>query len=316
MVKIDLITGFLGSGKTTFLRKYASYLMEQGLKIGILENDFGAVNVDRMLLLDLEGENCDLEMVAGACHADCHKRRFKTKLISLGMSGLDRVVVEPSGVYEVDEFFDTLAEEPLNHWYEIGSVITVVDANLEDTLSEEAEYLLASQLSCAGQIVLSKSQYTSEEERKATITRLHNILVKYGCRRSLDDGILTKPWDDFTAEDFQRIVSCGYDPQSYKNLGIAKETVFASLYFINLRLSHDELRQAIKDIFADSRCGQVFRIKGFMKTEEDTWLEVNATSGQLLIEPINAGQEILIVIGEALDKEAIRAHLPGAEDFV
>ena len=45
MVKIDLITGFLGSGKTTFLKKYAKRLMEQGQNIGILENDFGAVNV-------------------------------------------------------------------------------------------------------------------------------------------------------------------------------------------------------------------------------------------------------------------------------
>ena len=50
MVKIDLITGFLGSGKTTFIKKYATYLMRKGLNIGILENDHGAVNVDMMLL--------------------------------------------------------------------------------------------------------------------------------------------------------------------------------------------------------------------------------------------------------------------------
>ena len=56
MVKIDLITGFLGSGKTTFIKKYAKYLIDQGLNIGILENDFGAVNVDMMLLQDIAGE--------------------------------------------------------------------------------------------------------------------------------------------------------------------------------------------------------------------------------------------------------------------
>ena len=55
MIKIDLITGFLGAGKTTFIKKYASYLMKQGKKIGILENDFGAINVDMLLLQDLEG---------------------------------------------------------------------------------------------------------------------------------------------------------------------------------------------------------------------------------------------------------------------
>ena len=79
MVKVDLITGFLGSGKTTFIKKYARYLMEQGQNIGILENDFGAINVDMMLLRELEGENCELEMVAGGCDKDCYRRTFQNK---------------------------------------------------------------------------------------------------------------------------------------------------------------------------------------------------------------------------------------------
>lgn len=57
MIKIDLITGFLGSGKTTFLKQYAKYLMAQGKNIGILENDFGAVNVDMLLLQELRGRS-------------------------------------------------------------------------------------------------------------------------------------------------------------------------------------------------------------------------------------------------------------------
>ena len=55
MIKIDLITGFLGAGKTTFIETYARWLMARGEKIGILENDYGAVNVDRLLLQGLEG---------------------------------------------------------------------------------------------------------------------------------------------------------------------------------------------------------------------------------------------------------------------
>ena len=111
MIKIDLITGFLGSGKTTFIKKYAKYLMDKGYKIGILENDFGAVNVDMLLLQDIMGENCELEMIAGGCDKDCHYRRFKTKLISMGMRGFDRILVEPSGIFDVDEFFDILHDE-------------------------------------------------------------------------------------------------------------------------------------------------------------------------------------------------------------
>ena len=76
MVKIDLITGFLGAGKTTFIRKYAEYLMDKGLSIGILENDYGAVNVDMMLLQDMSGDNCELEMVMPAIEGVLRRSLF------------------------------------------------------------------------------------------------------------------------------------------------------------------------------------------------------------------------------------------------
>ena len=83
MVQVDLITGFLGSGKTTFLRRYVQYLVAQGHSVCILENDFGAVNVDAMLLQDLIGEHCDIETISGGCDCDTHQRRMRTKLISM-----------------------------------------------------------------------------------------------------------------------------------------------------------------------------------------------------------------------------------------
>ncbi len=70
-----------------------------------------------------------MEMVAGGCDADCHKRRFKTKLIAMGMCGYDRILVEPSGIFDMDEFFDVLHEDPLERWYTIGNVITIVDVS-------------------------------------------------------------------------------------------------------------------------------------------------------------------------------------------
>ena len=139
MIKIDLITGFLGAGKTTFIRKYAKYLMDSGKNIGILENDFGAVNVDMMMLQDLMGDQCELEMISGGCDPETHRRRFKTKLISMGMCGYDRILVEPSGIFDMDEFFDVLHEDPLERWYTIGNVITIVDVSQPLPLSETSQ---------------------------------------------------------------------------------------------------------------------------------------------------------------------------------
>jgi len=207
MVKVDLITGFLGSGKTTFIKKYAAWLMSQGQNIGILENDFGAVNVDMMLLHDLEGENCELEMVSGGCDADCHRRRFKTKLIAMGMCGYDRVIVEPSGIYDVDEFFDVLHDEPLDKWYEIGNVITIVDAKLEPELSEEADYLLASEAANAGSIILSRAEEATKEQIENTIKHLNRALEQVQCKRRLDREIMRKDGAELSKEDFDKVMS-------------------------------------------------------------------------------------------------------------
>ena len=160
MITIDLITGFLGSGKTTFIEKYARWLVAKGERVCILENDYGAINIDRVLLQDLLGPNCELEMVVGGDGAEAHQRRFRTKLISMAMLGYTRVLVEPSGIYDIDEFFDSLYEEPLDRWYEVGSVLTIVDARLDPGLSPASRYLLASEAAGAGKIILSKLPVT------------------------------------------------------------------------------------------------------------------------------------------------------------
>lgn len=309
MVKIDLITGFLGSGKTTFIKKYARYLLDQGLNIGILENDFGAVNVDMMLLKDLEGDHCELEMVSGGCDADCHRRRFKTKLIAMGMCGYDRVIVEPSGIFDMDEFFDILREEPLDQWYEIGSVIAVVDAGLDCGQSEAADYLLASEAAGAGCIVLSKVKNVSAEQTEAVKEHLEQAMKKVGCRRSLFGHIIASDWEQFTEEDYQRLMNCGYEPASYRKTDAA--AAFDSLFFMNLELTAEELKERTARLFEEPGCGHILRVKGFVKAEDGRWLELNATRREQTLAVSPDGQEVLIVIGEQLSKETIGRILKG-----
>ena len=313
MVKIDLITGFLGSGKTTFIKKYAKHLIDNGANIGILENDYGAVNVDMMLLKDLEGENCELEMIAGGCDADCHRRRFRTKLIAMGMYGYDRVIVEPSGIYDVDEFFDVLRDDPIDRWYEIGNVITVVDAKLEPELSDEADYLLASEAANAGCIVLSRSQEATEEEIENTIAHLNHAMEKVQCRRRFRDEIVIKDWDTFDEDDYKKLLSCGYVPESYRKMHIEEGETFKSLYFMNLDKTKEEITEAAEKIFADSGCGKVFRIKGFLKDDDEKWVELNATHQEMRLKPIAEGQEVVIVIGEDLNEQRISGFLKAKE---
>ena len=309
MVKVDLITGFLGSGKTTFIKKYARYLMDQGYNIGILENDFGAVNVDMMLLRELEGEQCELEMVAGGCDKDCHRRRFKTKLIAMGMCGYDRVLIEPSGIFDMDEFFDALHEEPLDRWYQIGNVIAVVDAGLDEKMSEEADYILASEVADAGCIVLSKTQEASEKSIEDTVKHLNRALKAVHCKRKFgEDEIIRKDWEQFEKEDFERILNSGYIAEDYEKMSLDEQEVFKSLYFMDLEISGEELRDAAQKIMQDPACGSVFRIKGFTQEPDGSWTELNATHHEITQCPIAEGQKVIIVIGEQPDEEMIKKY--------
>ena len=303
MTKVDLITGILGSGKTTFIRKYADYLIKKGEKIAILENDFGAVNIDMVMLQDLKCENCQLEMIAGGGDSDCHRRRFKTQLISLGMQKLDRVIIEPSGIFDMDEFFDTLQEEPLDQWYEIGSVITIVNARLENTLSEEADYVLASEAASAGCIVLSRTQETSEAEQQNTIEHLNRALEHAKCSRRFGvEHVMRKNWEELSDTDFEKIASAGYEHASYVKQDYGEHGGFESLFFMNLGLGEAALLKAVRGIFSDPACGTVFRVKGFFPDGAGGWKELNMTRREHSVQPVKRGQEVLIVIGEHLDQ--------------
>ena len=305
MICADLVTGFLGSGKTTFIKKYAEYLTTHNSSIGILENDYGAINIDMMLLQDLPEENCDLEMVIGGDY-DCHRRRFKTKLISMGMTGFDRVVVEPSGIYDVDEFTDVLCEEPLDRWYRIGSMIAIVDARIgSETLTEESEYLLMTQTACAGILVFSKVQQAAAGEIEKTKALIKRIWEKYDCGVPDDGRFLIKDWDDLTDHDFERILAAGFYPADHIKMMVDRENGYTSLFFMNRSLSPERIRKIADTLFDDPSLGNIIRFKGFSRQEDGSWISINVTKNERDILPCEKGQEVLIVIGENVNKEKL-----------
>ncbi|MBR1852175.1 MAG: GTPase (G3E family) [Lachnospiraceae bacterium] len=309
MVKIDLITGFLGSGKTTFLLKYGKYLMSQGLKIGILEYDYGAINVDMLLLNKLRCDRCELEMVAAACDEDCLKRRFKTKLISMAMSGYDRVIVEPSGVFDMDLFFDTLRDEPLENWYEIGSVITVVNANLRTGLSEEEDFYLASQAAGAGCILLSRVQLSEPERIERTKLHIAEAAEKIYAGK-LKGSFLAKDWETLADEDFRFLADCGYHVSDYRKVIAGVKSDFSSLCFMDLEDDLEQMKAKIQTLFATEEFGHIVRVKGFV-CDRQGGCQINATRYEMLVDPIAIGQGVVIVIGTELNVEKIRKFMTG-----
>lgn len=313
MTKIDLITGILGAGKTTFLREYAQYHLRQGERIALLENDFGAVNVDMMMLHDLASDRCAVEMISGCGDPNCHRRRFRTQLIALGMQHFDRVIMEPSGIYDMDEFFDTLYEPPLDRWFEVGSILTIADAGMAEVLSEQMEYLLGSEAACCGRLLISKLSTVSEAPDAAAarvLAHINRALTGIQCDRRLQAGdVLAAEWSALTDADFASLSAAGYRRASYIKQFRAETIHSAVHYFMHIAVPEAEIPQMIADILQDPACGKIFRIKGSLPAEDGGWLKINATADKTEIAPVMKGQAVLIAIGDDIDRARIDEHL-------
>ncbi len=317
MVKVDLITGFLGSGKTTWIKKYVDYLIDKGENVCVLENDFGAINVDTMILADHFKDRADIEMVAGGCDHDCHIRRFKTKLISMAMLGYNRVVVEPSGLFDVDEFFDILHEEPLDRWYSINSVMAIVDKDIyKEELSAQSEYIFASQIAQASKLIVSKLDEIDEIEEVTNklLDYVNKALASISSKKLVERRqCLVKSWDLLDNEDFKELDGLLLELSDFEKSYRIDDLTYQPLFFMNLEMSRQDLERKIADIFANPSCGRVYRIKGYVK-EEDHYIELNARPDTCRISQSPIGQEVLILIGEDMRADQIESILAGSND--
>ncbi len=258
------------------------------------------------------GDNCELEMIIGGGDQETHKRRFRTKLIAMAMSGYDRIIVEPSGIFEPEEFFDLLYEEPLDKWYEIGSVITIVDVSFAADISEASEYLLATQLACTGAVIFSKQENFKFGSKEGTLSYLNSLLERIKCDRRLDEKVVIPSEGKFDNCDFERVSGSGYVVSDYEKEFYEMEE-FKSVFIMNRKLNRKELEEKAEHLFKNpDKFGDIIRIKGFIE-ENGKYLFINMTKNNVEISDIAKGQDIFIVIGRNLIESDIKKEF-GVED--
>lgn len=343
MKRIDLICGTLGAGKTTFIRHYARQLRERGERISILASDYGAISVDRQLLVDDLGDDIDVEMVT-AGDWDCFVRRFRSKLVALGMGDYDHVIVEPSGVFDTDVFFDALYEEPLDRWYQIGNVICVVDAGLRELESKSQQYLLAQSAANAGAVVLSRIQLQDgypdqaviDERKQAAADLVHEVFERFGCDRFLPvSRFYAFDWDSADAATWDKLIHCEYARADLVKLHVAEDGSYESLFFYKVSKPLPELHQLVQEILDNSeRFGKVIRIKGFVHdprslpddtlassshtstSQQQAWYLLNADSDGIELRPTKATKEVIILIGTKLNASELATAFGESRDVV
>jgi G3E family GTPase len=152
-VPLTILTGFLGAGKTTLLNHILHG--DHGLRIAVLVNDFGSINIDSQLIVGVEGESISLSNGCICCTIRDDLLQETVKLLKRAQPP-EYIIVETSGVSDPAAVASTFLMPELSNFVSVDGILTVTDAEHLLTLKDDMEDLAAAQLEVADMVILNK----------------------------------------------------------------------------------------------------------------------------------------------------------------
>ncbi len=185
MTKIDIISGFLGAGKTTLIKKLLSEAFP-GEKLVLIENEFGEISIDGGFLRE---SGVQISEMSSGCICCSLVGDFNKALKDVAdQFHPDRILIEPSGVGKLSDVIvaveNTVSDVPE---LKLNSFVTVADATKVKVYMKNFGEFYNNQVESAGTIVLSRTQKLSQEKLEAAVSMLQE--------KNPSAAILTTPWD-------------------------------------------------------------------------------------------------------------------------
>ena len=190
MTKIDIVSGFLGAGKTTLIKKMVKEAY-QGEKLVLIENEFGEISIDGGFLKDAGIQISEMSSGCICCSlvGDFGKALREVK----EQFQLDRILIEPSGVGKLSDVIvaveNTVADIPD---MKLNSFVTVADAGKVKVYMKNFGEFYNNQIEAAGTIILSRTQKLTQEKLEAAVALLRE--------KNPTAAILTTPWDQLDGQ--------------------------------------------------------------------------------------------------------------------
>ena len=186
MTKIDIISGFLGAGKTTLIKKLLAEAFP-GEKLVLIENEFGEISIDGGFLKE---SGVQISEMSSGCICCSLVGDFNKALKEVAdQFHPDRILIEPSGVGKLSDVIvaveNTVADVPE---LKLNSFVTVADATKVKVYMKNFGEFYNNQIESAGTIVLSRTQKLTQEKLEAAVSMLRE--------KNPDAAILTTPWDE------------------------------------------------------------------------------------------------------------------------
>jgi len=293
MVKFDIVSGFLGAGKTTFIKKLLNSLDNE--KVILIENEFGEVSFDREVL-EIEGFN--VYELSNGCVCCTLKGDFLLTLRQILSQGIDRIIFEPSGIFILDEIFDIFKDSQISAKCYINSVTTVVDAQNFQNHIQSYSGFFKSQICSASSLVISKTQLLLAEEISQIELELRML--------NQTATILAKDWIELSNEELLDLV----DKKTIVKVNHIAHSLSHDFESIGLRTSRIlELEQleSILEKCKNGGYGNILRGKGFIKSNNG-FLEFHYVDGHYsILKFMGASTGIVSFIGRNLKKDPLTA---------
>ena len=321
MTKIDIISGFLGAGKTTFIKKMLEEVFS-GEKVVLVENEYGEVGIDGGFLKDSGIEIKELNSGCICCSLVGDFNRSLNEVIETYHP--DRILIEPSGVGKLSDVMSSVKDMEKNHDVKLNALVTVANAMKAIKQMKAFGEFFNNQIENATTVVLSRTQNMKEEKLELCVKEIQKLNPKA--------AIITTPWDSISGEQILKVIEQqdslmqemmkeyeehhhdhehehhhDHDHDHEHHHDHDADEVFISW---GKETPHKYTKEKIESIlktFCDTEdYGIILRAKGMVPAEDGTWIYFDMVPGEYELrdgEPDYTGR--LCVIGTDIDEHKL-----------
>ena len=312
MTKVDIISGFLGAGKTTLISKLLKEALK-GEQVVLIENEFGEIGIDGGFLKD---SGVEIREMNSGCICCSLVGDFGTSLKEVvDKYHPDRIIIEPSGVGKLSDVIKAVKDLHIENEIVLNSASTVADASKVKVYMKNFGEFFNNQIEHAGTVILSRTQNVSEEKLKTAIELIKSV--------NPNAHIITTPWDDIDGtkilgamenvtnlelDMLAEAAQKAYEEHEHEHHHHHADDVFTSWGTETpKKYEKAELDSILKKLSESEDYGKVLRSKGMLPCTDGTWMYFDLVPEEYEIREGSADfTGRICVIGSELKEDALK----------
>lgn len=324
MTKVDIISGFLGAGKTTFIKRLVTDVFQKE-QIVLIENEFGEIGIDGGFLKDAGIEITEMNSGCICCTLVGDFSEALKQVVE--QYHPDRILIEPSGVGKLSDVAGAVKNVEEDCGIELNSCITVADGKKVKSYLRNFGEFYSNQIEHAATIVLSRTQSMTDEKLKEAVHLIRE--------ENPDASIITTPWDKLDGEVIRMAVeqtskptdllkkACLHQEHYHHGDGCCHghhhdheghhhaDEIFTSWGTETAeKYERTEIERFLDALTEEHTYGTVLRAKGIVEGMDGTWMEFDYVPGEYEIrdaKPDYTGK--VCVIGTDIHTDKIQQTL-------